>query len=109
MNSRTVFHPAKGALLSLALALLTSAGVQARDNSSGNIAGTATPGDTVTATNPDTGLTRTITVEADGRFRLPQLPIGTYIVTIKHADGAVYVTTPPLKVQIGLTTRIKQN
>jgi hypothetical protein len=82
--------------------------VQARDNSSGNIAGNATPGDLVTVTNPDTGLTRTITVDEDGLYRVPQLPVGSYIVTIQHADGAVYVTTQPLKVQIGLTTRVRQ-
>jgi hypothetical protein len=38
------------------------------------------PGVSVTVTNVDTGLTRSTTTEADGRFATPALPPGTYSV-----------------------------
>jgi hypothetical protein len=36
------------------------------------------PGVTVTGRNPETGLTRTVVTEADGRYRLAALPPGRY-------------------------------
>lgn len=42
--------------------------------------GAALPGVTVTARNVETGLNRTTTSSEDGRFALPQLPIGLYEV-----------------------------
>ena len=36
------------------------------------------PGVSVTGRNPDTGLTRTVVTESDGRFRLAALPPGRY-------------------------------
>jgi len=38
------------------------------------------PGVTVTITNVETGLTRSVATEADGRFAAPALPPGTYTV-----------------------------
>ena len=50
------------------------------------------PGVTVTGRNPDTGLTRTVVTEADGRFRLAALPPGQYELKAELAGfGAVDV------------------
>jgi hypothetical protein len=40
---------------------------------------------TVTATNLDTGLTRTVKTGDDGTYRIPELPVGRYEVKGEHA------------------------
>lgn len=37
----------------------------------------------------DTGLSRTITVDANGRYNLGSLPVGAYTVTLKRGDQVV--------------------
>jgi hypothetical protein len=107
MNYRTVTLPLKGAALGLALALCFSAGAQASSSdSAGNIAGRATPGDVVVVSNPDTGFTREITVGENGRYRMILLPTGRYLVTVRHADGTVYIRQS-VPVTLGRTTPIK--
>ena len=63
--------------------------------------GAALPGVTVTATQADTGLTRTTVTESDGTFRLPSLPVGSYTVDggaqrlrHRHRRGACGSTSP---------------
>lgn len=53
--------------------------------------GAALPGATVTATQKDTGYSRSTVAEADGSFRLPSLPAGTYTVVVE-LDGFATVT-----------------
>lgn len=108
MNSKTASLPFKGALLGAVLALSFSAGVQAQTNSTGNIAGHATAGDIVVITNPKTGFERQLTVNEKGHYRMNALPLGSYVVTIKHADGTVFVSKPT-RVQMGRTSNIKQD
>jgi hypothetical protein len=48
--------------------------------------GAAIPAAKVTVSDPDIGVTRTVTAQADGFFQIFNLPIGTYKVTITH-DG----------------------
>ena len=78
--------------LALILGLLagTLAGAQ---TFRGTILGTVTdasggsvPGATVTVRNADTGLVRTTETQADGSYRVPELPIGTYDVTIEKSS-----------------------
>ena len=56
---------------------------------SGNVtdsSGAVVPGATVTATNPGTGASRTGISSSDGNFRLPELSIGTFRVSVS-AEG----------------------
>ena len=57
----------------------------AADNSLGSIYGKHTAGTTVTIKNVNTGLTREITINEDGKFVFKNLPVGKYTVT--SADG----------------------
>jgi len=56
----------------------------AKDSSGGVL-----PNVTVTATNVDTGLRRTVLTSEDGEFRLPELPVGNYEVKGEHAGFKV--------------------
>ena len=84
------------ATLLMAIALSIPANAQ---TFRGTILGTATDssggaisGATVTVKNTGTGLVRTVTTGDDGSFSVPELPIGTYSVTVEKSGfkiGAV--------------------
>ena len=57
-----------------------------------DVSGAAVPGATVTVRNTDTGLIRTTESQADGSYRVPELPIGSYDVTVSKADFQASVT-----------------
>src|SRR5512132_827584 len=61
------------------------------------------PGVTVTARNVDTGATRNITTEADGRFRLAGLVPGRYELKAE-LQGFGTVTVPDVTVAVGSET-----
>src|SRR5689334_13406190 len=44
--------------------------------------GQAVPSVSVTARNVETGLTRTVTSDADGNYRIEFLPVGNYVVEV---------------------------
>ena len=75
----------------LALALILASGLPLlAQQTTGNISGraldpqgSAMPGVTVTAKNPQTGYTRAVVTDAEGIYRLSALPIGTYDLTIE--------------------------
>ncbi|HYN85573.1 MAG TPA: TonB-dependent receptor, partial [Pyrinomonadaceae bacterium] len=74
------------AALGLCLALAATA--RAQSGPTGTLTGTvldpsgaAVPNASVTATNTGTALSRTATTDADGRWTLPALPVGTYELT----------------------------
>ncbi|MBZ5607781.1 MAG: TonB-dependent receptor [Acidobacteriia bacterium] len=48
----------------------------------------------ITARNLDTNATQTLTTSSDGRFRFPQLPVGSYEVTVEAPGFAKYVQGP---------------
>ena len=60
----------------------------------GAVAGRANAGEQITVTNPATGLSRTVTVGADGTYRVAQLPPGDY--TLVAGSGE------PLSVSVSL-------
>ncbi|HUO14977.1 MAG TPA: TonB-dependent receptor [Verrucomicrobiae bacterium] len=85
--------------LSLAFVLLAAALLPAQ-TFRGTILGTVTdssgavlPGAAVTVKNTGTGLQRSTTTSADGSYTLPELPIGTYTVTISLAGFETSITT----------------
>src|SRR6202046_2037781 len=55
--------------------------------------GAVVSGAKVTVKNAGTGLERTTETSADGSYALPELPIGTYSVTITQAGFQTFVAT----------------
>lgn len=53
--------------------------------------GAVIPGATVTVKNVDTGFTRTVTTEADGKFQFSEIPIGGYEITVEAKGFAKLV------------------
>lgn len=94
---------ARSALLALVLA--AAGNVQAQSNSTGNLSGRVAAGETVLVENASTGFHREVAADAEGRFRLRALPIGTYVVKVKHADGRVEVLRQ-VAVRIGTTSHV---
>lgn len=70
-------------------ACLTNGAVYAQ-STTGSIYGSAPSeaGSTIVVQS-DTGLSRTITVDANGRYNLGSLPVGAYTVTLKRGDQVV--------------------
>lgn len=93
----------------LSVALGTCLGVMAQgamaQSATGAIAGRASTGDHITIINKGTGLTRTITVGADGAYRLNQLPVGDYSLQVKR-DGETEGEPLSVNVSLGGTTTV---
>ena len=67
--------------------------------------GAVVPGAMITIRNVDTGLVRTTESQADGSYRVPELPIGTYNVTVEKADFQTSVTSG-VKVEVAAERRV---
>lgn len=79
-------------LVSLAVPVLAQ-------SATGGVAGRAEAGTQVVATSTATGLTRSVTVNADGSYRLTQLPVGDYQVQVTRGGQAV---GSPISVNVAL-------
>jgi hypothetical protein len=66
--------------------------------------GAAVPGATVTVKNLDTGLVRTVTTSDDGSYAAPELPIGTYSVSVEKAGFKLGLVTG-IKVEVSSERR----
>src|ERR1700741_3083119 len=98
-------------LLGFAAILLSFAGVTSAQTFRGSILGTVTDssgaaiaGAAVAVKNLNTGLSRTVTTSEGGTYSVPELPIGTYTVTVEKAGfkrGAVTA----LKVEVSTELR----
>lgn len=62
--------------------------------------GAAMPGVTLTIKNVDTGISRTVTTDATGRYQARQLPVGTYEVTAE-ASGFQTLTRRGITLTLG--------
>lgn len=71
--------------LSLALGLCVAGGVQAQ-STTGTIYGSAPAGHTIVVSG-ENGVTRTVSVDASGRYNLSALPGGNYTVVVKDKNG----------------------
>ncbi|MEW6735472.1 MAG: carboxypeptidase regulatory-like domain-containing protein [Acidobacteriota bacterium] len=52
------------------------------------------PGATVTVRNQETNATRSTVTDSEGRFRLSNLPVGTYEMIVEQKDFARYIRSP---------------
>ena len=71
----------------------------------GAVAGRAEAGAQVTVTNVATGLTRSATVDANGTYRLSQLPVGDYSLHVSRGGQAVG-SPVSVAVSLGGTTTV---
>ena len=86
--------------LALALAVgLGGTGVALAQSTTGNIFGTAQPGDSVQISG-STGITREVPVDASGRYQFNNLPVGSYQVDLKRG-GAVVDTRKNVNLTVG--------
>jgi hypothetical protein len=87
------------ATTALSVAVMPSA--MAQSNASGSVFGkvAAGSGDTVVLKSNDTNQTRTVTLDANGTFRVTSLPIGNYTATL--TKGGATVGTAQLEVLAG--------
>src|SRR5215203_6130189 len=97
---RTTMKRATIFLTLLTAVLLTAFAPRAAAQTSGTILGVATdekgaaiPGATVTARNVDTNLARAAQTDSEGRYRIPNLPVGGYEVTVEAPSFGKYVQT----------------
>jgi outer membrane receptor protein involved in Fe transport len=67
--------------------------------------GASVAGATVTATNEATGSVSTTTTNADGRYEIPSVPVGSYKVTVEK-EGFDKVVTAASELQINQTLRV---
>lgn len=99
----------------IALAISTAIGVSApalaaggsTSSISGQIEASAQSQLTVTATNPETGFSRTVEVNNDGSYRFAKMDTGTYLIQIKR-DGKV-VAEDQIQVNLGSSKRADFN
>ena len=63
------------------------------------------PGATVTATNAETNLVRSVVTDAIGRFAIPALPPGTYAVTTE-LPGFATQTRQGIVLQLGTSVAV---
>jgi len=94
MLKKTVLvHALSLAFGGAALGLAVMSPAMAQSNASGSVFGTVAPGSNVQilVENPDIGIRRTLTPDAQGRFTASSLPGGTYRVS-QIRDGGVVAT-----------------
>jgi hypothetical protein len=92
------------ALGASAVAMAVTNPVMAQSNASGNIYGQvdSAAGTTIVVRNPETGLRRVATPEANGRYQISALPVGRYIVEVTR--GGAVVNTAEVDVNVGQGT-----
>ena len=97
MASRYLAIGLKRSVLSVALGLSFVGALQAQ-STTGSIYGSAGEGATVIVKN-NSGLTRTVSADATGRYNLSSLPVGNYTVTVER--GGQIVGTRNVTVRAG--------
>ena len=103
MNSRALKRTALCIAMGVCLATMLPVAMAA--NTDGALAGQAEAGAQVTVTNPATGFTRTVTAGADGNYRFPFLPVGTY--TLQATNNGAPVGQPrTITISLGTTTTV---
>ncbi|URL58740.1 TonB-dependent receptor [Luteibacter flocculans] len=110
MSSRSIRQASVLRRSSLALALaigLGGSGLAVAQSTVGAIFGSATPGQTVTATSAS-GVTRTVTVDQSGRYTISSLPVGNYTVSLS-SGGSTVSTRDNVGIRVGSGTEVSFN
>ena len=89
-----------------ALVMAAAFGPAAAQLAAGNIVGDGRTGDVVWVERQETGFVRELKLDADGKYRIPRVPTGIYVVTVTHRDGTVE-RPREVRVQVGTTSRVK--
>ena len=87
-STRNLRKSILGMAMGACLASLALAPAHAQ-SATGSVAGRASAGDQITLVNSATGASRTVTVGADGSYRLSQLPVGDYSLQVTRAGQGV--------------------
>ncbi|MCL1633944.1 TonB-dependent receptor [Luteimonas sp. SX5] len=91
--------------IAMGACLATLSPLALAQNATGAVAGRADAGAQVTVTNTATGLSRSVTANADGSYRLSQLPVGEYRVQVSR-DGQAVGSPISANVALGGTTTV---
>jgi len=98
--------------LSAAIVLLLSCASAFAQQTTGNVTGrvldpqgAAVPGVSITAKSATTGFTRSEVSDAEGLYRLPAMPVGTYDITAE-LQGFTTVANKGIEVNIGQTVTL---
>ncbi|HET6630344.1 MAG TPA: TonB-dependent receptor [Woeseiaceae bacterium] len=106
MNKKSLRRYVRSAAAAVSTALCLAVSMPAMAQSQdGSLAGQTAPGAEVTVTDPSTGFSRTVTSSADGSYRFPFLPVGTYTLEASR-DGNVVAQPVEVVVSLGKTTTV---
>jgi hypothetical protein len=98
MNGKVLRKAALSIALGTCIASLVPMTASAQ-NVTGSVVGQASAGDQITITNADTGLTRTVTADSNGNYRMAQLPVGSYTLQANRGGQPV---GQPVRVTVSL-------
>ena len=86
----------------LSMACISTASAQ---STTGAVVGKAPAGDSITVHSDATGASRTVTVDANGRYSAPNIPLGTYTVTLAQ-DGQAIAKHLHVPVSVGRSSKV---
>ncbi|WP_368563353.1 TonB-dependent receptor [Pseudoxanthomonas sp. UTMC 1351] len=98
MNGKVLRKAALSIALGTCIASLVPMTASAQ-NVTGSVVGRTGAGDQITITNTDTGLTRTVTADNNGNYRMAQLPVGSYTLQANRGGQPV---GQPVRVTVSL-------
>ncbi|WP_333679163.1 TonB-dependent receptor [Dyella sp.] len=97
-------HPRRHALAAALAISLGFTGVAMAQSTTGSFFGQAPVGDSVTVVS-QTGISRDVPVDSTGRYRVGNLPVGSYTVQLKK-DGAIVDTRNDVTLNVGVGTEV---
>lgn len=106
MSNQIRRHALKRTALAVVLGACLANGAVYAQSTTGSIYGSAPSeaGSTIVVQS-DTGLSRTIAIDANGRYNLGSLPVGAYTVTLKRGDQVVD-TRKNVQLRVGSGTEV---
>lgn len=107
VSSRIRFSTGAFAMVIMLAISVATMSLQAQSNTTGSIAGQVAKGSTVTAVEPDTGVTRSTAASSDGTYRISALPPGNYRVSYTDTDGQAQETETVVMIGSAATVGLK--